>query len=267
MAINYCHLLCCNGTLNSTSSCSLYVDEIGLAMLDEIKMPSEFVFIILTLYSMIFVLGILGNTSICYTIYLVSKKKPIKVTDFFVASMAVTDILMAIFCAPLRQLNSLVFKEWLFGVTICSLVQFLKWCLIVQKSFIMVVISSDRNYFVTRPLKQRMRKRTAQIIVCVTHVMAMGISLPIALKSQIMHFSIGESSMEICVEIWPTYMKKQLFTLTMMTVHCFLPLLIMAVLNIHMSYAILTRKTPGEADERRDKRIISSKRKVLYLPI
>jgi hypothetical protein len=36
----------------------------------------------------------------------------------------------------------------------------------------MVVISSDRNYIVTRPLKQRMKKRTAHIIVCVTYVMA-----------------------------------------------------------------------------------------------
>ena len=176
----------------------------GLAMLDEMTTPSEFIFIILTLHSMIFVLGVLGNTSICYTIYLVSRKKPIKVTHFFIASMAVSDILMAIFCAPmrqlnslvlmaifcaplrqlnslvliaifcapLRQLNSLIFKEWLFEITICSLVQFLKWCLIVQKSFIMVVISSDRNYIVTRPLKQRMKKRTAHIIVCVTYVMA-----------------------------------------------------------------------------------------------
>ena len=261
----------------------------GLAMLDEMTTPSEFIFLILTLHSMIFVLGVLGNTSICYTIYLVSRKKPIKVTHFFIASMAVSDILMAIFCAPmrqlnslvlmaifcapmrqlnslvlmaifcaplrqlnslvlmaifyaplrqlnslvlmaifcaplrqlnslvlmaifcaplrqlnslvlmaifcaplrqlnslvlmaifcapLRQLNSLVFKEWLFEITICSLVQFLKWCLIVQKSFIMVVISSDRNYIVTRPLKQRMKKRTAHIIVCVTYVMAMVISL------------------------------------------------------------------------------------------
>ena len=181
----------------------------GLAMLDEMTTPSEFIFIILTLHSMIFVLGVLGNTSICYTIYLVSRKKPIKVTHFFIASMAVSDILMAIFCAPmrqlnslvlmaifcaplrqlnslvliaifcapLRQLNSLIFKEWLFEITICSLVQFLKWCLIVQKSFIMVVISSDRNYIVTRPLKQRMKKRTAHIIVCVTYVMAMVISL------------------------------------------------------------------------------------------
>jgi hypothetical protein len=212
------------------------VDEMGLAMLDEMTTPSEFIFIILTLHSMIFVLGVLGNTSICYTIYLVSRKKPIKVTHFFIASMAVSDILMAIFCAPmrqlnslvlmaifcapmrqlnslvlmaifcapmrqlnslvlmaifcaplrqlnslvliaifcapLRQLNSLIFKEWLFEITICSLVQFLKWCLIVQKSFIMVVISSDRNYIVTRPLKQRMKKRTAHIIVCVTYVMA-----------------------------------------------------------------------------------------------
>jgi hypothetical protein len=164
------------------------VDEMGLAMLDEMTTPSEFIFIILTLHSMIFVLGVLGNTSICYTIYLVSRKKPIKVTHFFIASMAVSDILMAIFCAPMRQLNSLVlmaifcapmrqlnslvFKEWLFEITICSLVQFLKWCLIVQKSFIMVVISSDRNYIVTRPLKQRMKKRTAHIIVCVTYVMA-----------------------------------------------------------------------------------------------
>jgi hypothetical protein len=220
MDINYCHLLCCNETFNSTSNCSLYVDEMGLAMLDEMTTPSEFIFIILTLHSMIFVLGVLGNTSICYTIYLVSRKKPIKVTHFFIASMAVSDILMAIFCAPmrqlnslvlmaifcapmrqlnslvlmaifcaplrqlnslvliaifcapLRQLNSLIFKEWLFEITICSLVQFLKWCLIVQKSFIMVVISSDRNYIVTRPLKQRMKKRTAHIIVCVTYVMA-----------------------------------------------------------------------------------------------
>ena len=209
MDINYCHLLCCNETFNSTSNCSLYVDEMGLAMLDEMTTPSEFIFIILTLHSMIFVLGVLGNTSICYTIYLVSRKKPIKVTHFFIASMAVSDILMAIFCAPmrqlnslvlmaifcaplrqlnslvliaifcapLRQLNSLIFKEWLFEITICSLVQFLKWCLIVQKSFIMVVISSDRNYIVTRPLKQRMKKRTAHIIVCVTYVMAMVISL------------------------------------------------------------------------------------------
>jgi hypothetical protein len=204
MDINYCHLLCCNETFNSTSNCSLYVDEMGLAMLDEMTTPSEFIFIILTLHSMIFVIGVLGNTSICYTIYLVSRKKPIKVTHFFIASMAVSDILMAIFCAPmrqlnslvlmaifcaplrqlnslvliaifcapLRQLNSLIFKEWLFEITICSLVQFLKWCLIVQKSFIMVVISSDRNYIVTRPLKQRMKKRTAHIIVCVTYVMA-----------------------------------------------------------------------------------------------
>jgi hypothetical protein len=103
MAIKTKLLSCLIGAQKMAINMSLTAILMGLAMLDEMTTPSEFIFIILTLHSMIFVLGVLGNTSICYTIYLVSRKKPIKVTHFFIASMAT---IMNDFCTMRHHLRN-----------------------------------------------------------------------------------------------------------------------------------------------------------------
>ena len=87
-----------------------------------IDLNLSFRIIFYSIYFLIFVVGITGNVLVCYVVYRQSSMHT--PTNMFIANLALSDILLCLFCVPFTPLYLLTFKEWIFGRIFCHLVAF-----------------------------------------------------------------------------------------------------------------------------------------------
>lgn len=90
--------------------------------------------IFLCLYLVIFVLGFFGNSVVCHVVF---KKKMMRtITNLFIANLAISDILLCIFCVTLTPIYT-INGEWTFGEILCHSTAFLQcFCKILLSEFI-----------------------------------------------------------------------------------------------------------------------------------
>ncbi|XP_063442156.1 RYamide receptor-like [Mytilus trossulus] len=130
-----------------------------------------------------------------------------------------------------------------------------------EKSLSLVVVSCDRYYVVSQPLKKRISKQNAQFVILATYVLAACVALPIAFRTKFVEVLYEGQFVGICTEIWSSSQSKTVYTISLLLLHFIIPLMIMTVSNIHIVHILWTKKIPGEPDEKRDRRVAGSKRK------
>lgn len=115
------------------------------------------------------------------------------------------------------------------------------------------------------PLKPRLRTRHAFVIIGVIWMLALGVSLPVALQSGVEPMENG-SDFERCGEIhWKDVQQKGVYSTTIMILQYFVPLWVLLVTYTHIGFVVWLKKTPGEAESSRDQRLMTSKRKVSHV--
>lgn len=126
--------------------------------------PSAFFQVIIySLYSVVFVLALVGNMVVCAVVFTSIRKWT--VTNFFIVNMAAGDILMAFFCIPFTFLPTYVLLYWPFGATMCRIVSFSQAVSVFVSAYTMVAISSDRYLAIVYPLRPRMTRKQAKVCV------------------------------------------------------------------------------------------------------
>lgn len=124
--------------------------------------PSPFFQVIIySMYSMIFVLALVGNLVVCAVVFTSIRKWT--VTNFFIVNMAAGDILMAFFCIPFTFVPTFVLLYWPFGAAMCRLVSFSQAVSVFVSAYTMVAISSDRYLAIVYPLRPRMTRNQAKV--------------------------------------------------------------------------------------------------------
>lgn len=117
--------------------------------------------IIYSLYSVIFVLALVGNLVVCAVVFMSIRKWT--VTNFFIVNMAAGDILMAFFCIPFTFVPTFVLLYWPFGAAMCRIVSFSQAVSVFVSAYTMVAISSDRYLAIVYPLRPRMTRKQAKV--------------------------------------------------------------------------------------------------------
>jgi hypothetical protein len=125
--------------------------------------PSAFFQVIIySLYSVVFVLALVGNMVVCAVVFTSIRKWT--VTNFFIVNMAAGDILMAFFCIPFTFVPTFVLLYWPFGAAMCRIVSFSQAVSVFVSAYTMVAISSDRYLAIVYPLRPRMTRKQAKVI-------------------------------------------------------------------------------------------------------
>lgn len=69
------------------------------------------------LYSLIFLLSMLGNTLVITV--LIRNKRMRTVTNIFLLSLAISDLMLCLFCMPFNLIPNLL-KDFIFGSAVCK---------------------------------------------------------------------------------------------------------------------------------------------------
>lgn len=78
---------------------------------------------LLALYSIIFLLAIVGNSLVILT--LVQNKRMRTITNLFLLNLAVSDLFLGVFCMPFTLVGTIL-RNFIFGEIMCKLLPFLQ---------------------------------------------------------------------------------------------------------------------------------------------
>lgn len=109
------------------------------------------------MYISVLSLALLGNGTVCFIVQ--SSPRMRTVTNFFIANLAIGDILMSFFCIPFSFVSLFVLQYWPFGVILCRIVNYSQAVSVFVSAYTLVAISIDRYIAIMWPLRPRITKR------------------------------------------------------------------------------------------------------------
>ncbi|XP_044537372.1 cholecystokinin receptor type A [Gracilinanus agilis] len=204
------------------------------------------------LYSLIFLLSILGNTLVITV--LIRNKRMRTVTNIFLLSLAVSDLMLCLFCMPFNLIPNLL-KDFIFGSAVCKTTTYFmesageqthRLCLLLLKShfsftgisvsvstFNLVAISLERYSAICKPLQSRVwqTKSHALKVITATWCLSFTIMSPYPIYSNLVPFTkYNNQTANMCRFLLPSDVMQQSW-------HTFLLLILFLIPGIVMTVA------------------------------
>ncbi|XP_035532782.1 cholecystokinin receptor [Morone saxatilis] len=189
------------------------------------------------LYSLIFFLSVIGNLLII--VVLTVNKRMRTVTNTFLLSLAVSDLMMAVFCMPFTLIPSIL-KDFIFGAAMCKIVSYLMGISVSISTFSLVAIAIERYSAICNPLKSRVwqTRSHAYRVIAATWVLAFIIMIPYPIISHLESFQRPDNTTaHQCRHKWPLATAEQAWYILLLLVLFAIPGLVMIV-----AYGLISRE-------------------------
>ncbi|XP_063884298.1 RYamide receptor-like isoform X2 [Scylla paramamosain] len=223
------------------------------------------------LYITILIVAVLGNSVVVYIVC--SSEKMRTVTNYFIANLAIGDLCMAIFCVPFSFISTLILKFWPFGGHLCVAVNYLQAVSVFVSAYTLVAISLDRYLAIIYPLRPRMTRCQAKIIIASVWVLSLATTLPVAVYSRLLTPPVNFYALmgrQVCTEDWgsePSDNESRVaYSVALMLLQYFLPLTVLVFTYSRIAMVVWGKRTLGETPARVD-RIARSKRKMTKMMV
>ncbi|KAJ8923595.1 hypothetical protein NQ315_010174 [Exocentrus adspersus] len=179
----------------------------------------------LVVYGITFILGLTGNILIIFTTFRYRRMQ--SVTNVFLSSLASSDLLLIMFCIPVK-VAKLFSYTWQMGEVICRSVHYMQNVSAICSVLTLTAISIERYYAIVHPMKAKYicTIRQAKTIIIIIWNLSMLLATP-TLKVQI-HMRVGlNDEYRWCVRDWDNQPIWKFHELYMLIVILILPFCIM----------------------------------------
>ncbi|PZC86578.1 hypothetical protein B5X24_HaOG206139 [Helicoverpa armigera] len=219
------------------------------------------------MYSIVFLVALIGNGLVCFVVQTSPRMKT--VTNYFIVNLAVGDILMTLFCVPFSFVPMLILRYWPFGYVMCKVVNYTQAVSVLVSAYTLLAISIDRYMAIMRPLRPRLGKATAKMVVAAVWVGAFTTAAPIVVVSQLQRPSAWHElcKADICLEQWEQVGQSGQYTCALLILQFALPLGALVCTYARIAHAVWGGRPPGEAQDARDSRLQHSKRKMIKMMV
>lgn len=157
--------------------------------------------VLILAYSTIILFGVSGNTLVIYVVY--KFRNLHTVTNFFIANLAVADLLVNALCLPFTLMATLS-GEWKFGQVMCYLLPYAQGLAVHVSTITLSVISLDRYRSIIHHTETKMSKDMCTVVIIITWIASAGLASPLAIFREYVTFDLTpERTIQGCVEKWP----------------------------------------------------------------
>ncbi|XP_054028475.1 neuropeptide FF receptor 2 [Dryobates pubescens] len=210
-------------------------------------------------YLLIFLLCMLGNGVVCF---LVLRSRQMRtVTNLFIFNLAVSDLLVGIFCMPTTLLDNII-AGWPFGSLVCKLSGMVQGISVSASVFTLVAIAVDRFRCIVHPFKRKPSAAAAAATIALIWLLAVAIMCPSAVMLQIQEekrFRVvlgrGNQTLPVywCREAWPEPGMRRVYTAVLFANIYLAPLSLILLMYARISVALSSPAlpVPGEPGRRR----------------
>ncbi|CAJ1087019.1 cholecystokinin receptor [Xyrichtys novacula] len=189
------------------------------------------------LYTLIFLLSVFGNLLIIVVLML--NKRMRTVTNSFLLSLAVSDLMMAIFCMPFTLIPNIL-EDFIFGETMCKTVTYFMGISVSISTFSLVAIAIERYSAICNPLKSRswQTRSHAYRVITATWMVSLLIMVPYPVFSNLRTFPKGNGTVgHMCRLSWPTQQAEQTWYVLLLFTLFFIPGVVMII-----AYGLISRE-------------------------
>ena len=246
-----------NTTNTSTSTTNVSSSSIEVEYGSRVPLSIEILMYIM--YTSVIIAALGGNGVVCFLILAYQKMRT--VTNFFILNLAIGDILMACLCVPFTFVSNLLLQSWPFGSVMCIVVSYSQAVSVFVSAYTLVAISIDRYIAILYPLRPRMTKFQAKLIIACIWLVSLLTPLPTALVSRVIQPNPSDPDRNICTEDWGAD-QRYYYSWILMILQYMFPLTVLIFTYTRIALVVWGKQTPGEAEDGRDQRLAASKRKV-----
>ncbi|XP_026071284.1 cholecystokinin receptor type A-like [Carassius auratus] len=171
----------------------------------------------IALYVLIFLLSFIGN-SLIITVLLRNRRMR-TVTNLFLLSLAVSDLMLSVFCMPFTLIPNLM-KDFIFGAGMCKVATYFMGISVSVSTFNLVAISLERYSAICNPLKSRtwQTKSHATKVITATWVVSFLLMLPYPIGNTLVPFMRSNNSTgHMCRLVWPSDVMQTWYVFLLLT--------------------------------------------------
>ncbi|XP_053305891.1 neuropeptide FF receptor 1 [Spea bombifrons] len=224
--------------------------------------------IIILAYTFIFLMCMIGNMSVCF---IVLKNRQMRtVTNMFILNLAISDLLVGIFCMPTTLVDNLI-TGWPFDNIMCKMSGLVQGMSVSASVFTLVAIAVERFRCIVYPFRQKLTLKKAIITIIIIWVLALIIMCPSAVTLTVTrdeyHFMVDDYNnyypLYSCWEEWPDKEMHKIYT-TVLFSHIYLaPLTLIVIMYARIAFKLFKSSATirGSMSEENEGRRVS-KRKV-----
>ncbi|WAQ99490.1 CCKAR-like protein [Mya arenaria] len=178
---------------------------------------------VIGIYSTIFILAVVGNGLVILT--LVQNTRMRTVTNVFLLNLAISDLLLAVFCMPFT-LIPIQIKNFIFGPVMCVSIRYAQGVSVGASCFTLVAISLERYFAICRPLHSRQWQTLSHAykIIAICWAFALVIVIPIAISTKYVQFGPNRHA---CRENWQDKRLERAYTVFLDVILLIIPLCLM----------------------------------------
>ncbi|KAM3671965.1 LOW QUALITY PROTEIN: neuropeptide FF receptor 2-like [Ammospiza maritima maritima] len=229
--------------------------------------------VFITSYLLIFLLCIVGNGGVCFIVLWSRHMRT--VTNLFILNLAVSDLLVGLFCMPTTLLDNII-AGWPFGSLVCKMSGMVQGISVSASVFTLVAIAMDRFRCIVHPFKPKLTVPATLAAIAVIWALAMAIMCPSAVLLQLRQekrfqllLGTGNATRPVfwCREEWPEPAMRKAYTTVLFANIYLAPLaliaLMYATISFFLSHAAVPR--PGKRGREQRRGAWRRKRKAIHM--
>ncbi|XP_058049353.1 cholecystokinin receptor type A [Ahaetulla prasina] len=180
------------------------------------------------LYSFIFLLSVLGNTLVITV--LIRNKRIRTVTNLFLLSLAISDLMLCFFCMPFTLIPNLL-QDFIFGSPLCKITSYFMGVSVSVSTFSLVAISLERYSAICKPLQSRVwqTKSHALKVIAATWCLSFVIMTPYPIYSTLVPSALPNSTVSKCRINWPSTVIEQSWYIFQLLILFLIPGIVMMI--------------------------------------
>ncbi|XP_027055025.1 gastrin/cholecystokinin type B receptor-like [Pocillopora damicornis] len=186
----------------------------------------------LSLYAIIFLISVIGNTLVCVVI--ARRRRMRTVTNFFVLNLAASDLAITCICIPFDIPVQENHHKWLYGKVLCKLLYPIQTMAVFSSIFTLTAVSLNRFWAIVYPLRKQMTKKHAFVVIVVTWVVCALLTVP-----YVVVLNLNETT-NYCEENWPGIEYRKAYTASLFALQYLLPLCMITIAYLKIGLELRT---------------------------
>ncbi|XP_016966623.1 neuropeptide CCHamide-2 receptor [Drosophila biarmipes] len=205
-------------------------------------------YIVTVLYTLIFIVGVLGNGTLVIIFF--RHRSMRNIPNTYILSLALADLLVILVCVPVA---TIVYTQesWPFERNMCRISEFFKDISIGVSVFTLTALSGERYCAIVNPLRKLQTKPLTVFTAAIIWILAILLGMPSVLFSDIKSYPVltamGNMTIEVCSPFRDAEYAKFMVAAKAL-IYYLLPLSIIGALYIMMAKRLhmSARNMPGE---------------------
>ncbi|XP_077206593.1 neuropeptide FF receptor 1 isoform X2 [Paroedura picta] len=226
-------------------------------------------------YAFIFFMCMVGNMLVCFIV--LKNRRMRTVTNMFILNLAISDVLVGIFCMPTTLVDNLI-TGWPFDIVMCKMSGLVQGMSVSASVFTLVAIAVERFRCIVYPFRQKLTLRKALVTIIIIWVLALIIMCPSAVTLTVTkdeyHFMLDAYNHSYpfysCWEAWPDKEMHKIYT-TVLFSHIYLaPLTLIVIMYTRIAFKLFKSSAHirgSQLEENAGRRVSKRKVKVINMLI